>query len=73
MEQLKKRFAELPGENKLILTTEKDAMRLQSKALETYLHDLPLYYLPISVKFVQEENSFNQLILDYVRSFKTNH
>ena len=50
------------GEYKLILTTEKDYVRLKSF---DYLRDL-VYYWPINVNIDKKED-FNQIILDYVR------
>jgi tetraacyldisaccharide 4'-kinase len=53
--------------NKMIITTEKDAMRLINSPYLRLLKDLPLYYLPIEVKLHgQDEAKFNKQILDYV-------
>ena len=57
-------FSTIAAENKIIITTEKDAMRLK---VFGELNNLPLYYLPVSVKFLdKDEQSFNQLILQHV-------
>lgn len=50
------------GDYKLILTTEKDYVRLKTF---DYLRDL-VYYWPINVTIDRQEE-FNQIILDYVR------
>ncbi len=50
------------GEYKLILTTEKDYVRLKTF---DYLREL-VYYWPINVN-IDNKEEFNQLILDYVR------
>jgi tetraacyldisaccharide 4'-kinase len=50
------------GEYKLILTTEKDYVRLKTF---DYLRNL-VYYLPINVN-IDKKEEFNQIILDYVR------
>lgn len=50
------------GEYKLILTTEKDYVRLKTF---DYLRD-KLYYWPINVS-IQDKEKFDQTILDYVR------
>lgn len=48
---------------KLILTTEKDAQRLQLPELLELLKDLPVYYLPVSARFHQpDDERFNKLI-----------
>ncbi|WP_293873530.1 tetraacyldisaccharide 4'-kinase, partial [Flavobacterium sp.] len=46
---------------KIIITTEKDFVRLNSKILKKQL-----FYLPIKSQFVKDQETFNQIILDYV-------
>ena len=56
-------FAALPGAQKIIITTEKDAMRLRGKA-----DKLPVYILPIEVAFHKEnDKDFDKLIESSVR------
>ena len=70
---IRETFNKIAGTNKIIVTTEKDAMRLISPELEEELGHLPLFYLPIQVAFHQpDEEKFNQLVLNYVRENKTN-
>lgn len=54
---------------KVIITTEKDAVRLSLFGETKNFSNLPLFYIPIEVGFVtkQEEESFNKLISNYVR------
>ena len=54
MGRMTRLFRELPSERKLILTTEKDAMRMY--AHEPYLREqnLPLFALPVGVEFLPE-------------------
>lgn len=69
LKQLQEKFKNLKAENKIIITTEKDAMRLQKPGLAEYLGELPVYYVPIEIAFHdQDAISFNQQIHDYVRS-----
>jgi len=57
-------FSTIAGGKKIILTTEKDAMRLKT---EEGLRNLPVYYLPVEIKFQEkEEEKFNKLILEHV-------
>ncbi|MEJ6981908.1 tetraacyldisaccharide 4'-kinase [Pedobacter sp. P351] len=52
---------------KLILTTEKDAQRLQLPELLALLKNLPVYYLPVTARFHQpDDERFNNLIELYV-------
>lgn len=44
-------FNALPTRRKLIVTTEKDAMRLQKEEYRKVMGDIPIYYLPIRSNF----------------------
>ena len=59
IDDLNNRFEKLEGDNKIILTTEKDFVRL-SNNLEN------LYYLAIETSFVNQQKEFDDLITDYV-------
>ena len=59
--------------NKIIVTTEKDAMRLLNSPYLRLLKDLPMYYLPIEVKLHgKDEAKFNKQILEYVTETNRN-
>ena len=65
-------FNSIASPNKIIITTEKDAMRLDKPGLVEILHTLPIYYIPIEVTFDEKEKTdFDKLINDYV--YRTNH
>ncbi|MDD4009734.1 MAG: tetraacyldisaccharide 4'-kinase [Fermentimonas sp.] len=64
----------IEDENKIIVTTEKDAVRFRALS---YLPDKIkniMYYLPVRVTFLnnKERLSFNKKIVDHVRNYKTN-
>lgn len=68
---LKRRFDALPSSRKMIITTEKDAMRLDLHRNFLYELRLPLFVLPVQVRFLfDEENSFAQAVKDYLLNFK---
>lgn len=53
--------------NKIIVTTEKDAMRLKKTEFSDILKHYPIYYLPITIDFnANEKQIFDNLILRYV-------
>ncbi|WP_298224593.1 tetraacyldisaccharide 4'-kinase [Flavobacterium sp.] len=54
------------AENKLIITTEKDYVRLRN-----HIPDTQLYYLPIKTSFVAEGPIFDQTLLNYVGTSTT--
>lgn len=59
-------FEKLDGEKKIIVTTEKDAARLTNSPYFCQFERIPLYDLPVTVRF-HEEKKFNEEILSYVR------
>lgn len=65
---IKERFNKLKGEERIIVTTEKDATRLiHHPALDDSLKPF-IYALPIEVEILQnQQEKFNQHIINYVR------
>ncbi len=61
-----KRFENVNGEKKIIITTEKDAARLTNSPYLCQFESTYLYALPVVVRF-HEEEKFNNEILSYVR------
>ena len=68
-----KKFEKIDDHKKIIVTTEKDAMRFKD------MDDLPeefknrLYYLPVKVQFLEDKGeSFDKKILNYVGENKSN-
>ncbi|MCK5678115.1 MAG: tetraacyldisaccharide 4'-kinase [Flavobacteriaceae bacterium] len=65
-ERIIQNFKNIQANKKIILTTEKDYVR-------TFSNDKnQLYYLPIKTKFIDNENDFNKLILNYVQQDSRN-
>lgn len=63
------RYNHMIGKNKIIVTTEKDAMRLTNSSFISKLNDIPIFTIPIKIKFHKEENGdFNSEILNYVKN-----
>jgi tetraacyldisaccharide 4'-kinase len=66
---IKKRFEAVQAEKKIILTTEKDAMRLLKFSQE--MNGMPFYVLPIEHKFLfSQENEFNDIVIQFIQNFK---
>jgi len=67
------KFDSLKKEKKIIITTEKDAVRFQGMTDLDDAFKNALYYLPVKVKFLDDEGkSFNKKILNYVGENKSN-
>lgn len=66
-------FESDPSEEKIIITTEKDAQRLLGDTLKELLLNLPIFYLPIQIGIrAKDKTTFDQKILDYVSSHTRN-
>lgn len=66
--EIKEKFDQITSDRKLILTTEKDAVRLVKYTEE--LNEIPLYVLPIKPHFLFDtEKAFNSLVLHYLEQF----
>jgi tetraacyldisaccharide 4'-kinase len=71
LNEIKDKFDQIHSKSKLILTTEKDAVRLVKYTEE--LNEIPLYVLPIKPHFLfNAEKAFNSLVTDYLAKFHTN-
>jgi tetraacyldisaccharide 4'-kinase len=71
MGRLEAAFQQMPAERKLILTTEKDAMRLELHRSFFLERRLPVFVLPVEVRFhFGEGERFDQDIKDFLLNFK---
>ena len=66
IQQIIQRYEDLPLEDKIIITTEKDYARLNFSSYLCQFESIPLFAAPISMRF-HEEEKFNEEILSYVR------
>ncbi|PKP29988.1 MAG: tetraacyldisaccharide 4'-kinase [Bacteroidetes bacterium HGW-Bacteroidetes-17] len=73
IEKIKHTYAEIFSRNKIIITTEKDAMRIIKTDLIKQISELPVYYTPIEIKFhAGGETEINNQILEYVKTHPGN-
>jgi tetraacyldisaccharide 4'-kinase len=64
--EIKKQFAAMPSPA-IVLTTEKDAVRLEK--FQGDLAELPLYVIPVQPRFLWDEDRFQEQVLRFVASF----
>jgi tetraacyldisaccharide 4'-kinase len=70
LKDIKKRFERIDTAKKIILTTEKDAIRLMK--FKSELESMPLYVIPIRHHFLfGEEEKFLGTIVRFISDFKT--
>ena len=66
--EVEQRFKKLEGKKNIILTTEKDAVRLVK--FGELLNDAPVFVLPVTHQFLfNEGHAFNKRIVDYINGF----
>ena len=69
LKDIRKKFESISSPEKIILTTEKDAVRLMKFNRE--IEDLPLYVIPVRHHFLfNEADEFNQLVVNFIQQFK---
>lgn len=69
--KIEKEFNAIEGKKKLILTTEKDAVKLRELKNIPEVLKKHCYYLPIKISFLDNTNhEFDKIILDYVAKNK---
>jgi len=68
------KFENIITRNKILVTTEKDSVRLREPELMKTLKNFPVYYIPIEIMIHKEDREdFNEQILKYVRKDKGNN
>jgi len=73
IKKFKSAFESGSKKEKIIITTEKDSKRLKAAGFEDLLVNLPAYFLPIEVELFEEDKvTFDELILNYVKSNRRN-
>jgi len=69
LKDIRKKYEGITADKKMIITTEKDAVRLTKFTEE--LRDMHLYVLPIRHKFLFNAGSeFDEMALNFIRNFK---
>ena len=72
LEDIKKQFGKMRSGNKIIFTTEKDAVRLQK--FENELQDFPIYVIPIIHRFLfNEGGDFDARVQTFIKGFSLNN
>ncbi len=65
--QIKQHYDALKQEHKFILTTEKDMVKFLSPEFKTALSGMPIYYLPIKMKILDNPEELDDIILNSIR------
>lgn len=73
LEDIERYYNSFEGGNKILVTTEKDFMRLKSNLVWKIAQRMNIYILPVEMTFKDKEEEFNQVILKYVRANRIYH
>lgn len=73
LEDIERYYNSFAGGNKILVTTEKDLMRLKNNSVRKIAERMNIYILPIEVTFKDKEEEFNSEILKYVRATRIYH
>ncbi|MBK9285519.1 MAG: tetraacyldisaccharide 4'-kinase [Sphingobacteriaceae bacterium] len=73
LEDIERYYNSFEGGNKIIVTTEKDMMRLMDESVSHIAKRMNIFVLPIEITFKEKEEEFNNEILKYVRSNRIYH
>lgn len=69
LRDIQEHLLKMEGDHKIILTTEKDGVRLQK--FENELKEFPVYVLPIEHSFLfSGAGQFNTIVTDFIRRFQ---
>ena len=72
LKEIKSHFHDIQSDNKIIITTEKDGVRLTK--FENELRDFPLYVLPIQHEFIFDDaDKFNKIVFNFINNFQHNN
>ncbi|HOY07911.1 MAG TPA: tetraacyldisaccharide 4'-kinase [Saprospiraceae bacterium] len=71
LQEMKRRFERMDSKDKIIVTTEKDATRLELHRDFFIQHNLPVFVLPVQVAFCDEdEPGFQAAVKEFLTNFK---
>ncbi|MDI1355472.1 MAG: tetraacyldisaccharide 4'-kinase [bacterium] len=73
LSDIERYYHSFEGGNKILVTTEKDLMRLKAESVWGLAQSMNIYILPVEVTFKDKEQELNELILKYVRSNRIHH
>lgn len=71
IEYIDKVYTHRESERKIILTTEKDAMRLDLHRKKLFEEKIPIFILPVHVMFHDDQERFDELIKSFLLNFKS--
>ncbi|WP_317899273.1 tetraacyldisaccharide 4'-kinase [Aurantibacillus circumpalustris] len=73
LHDIERYYNSFEGGNKILVTTEKDLMRLKNPLVWEIAKTMNIYILPVEVTFKDKEEELNEIILKYVRTNRIHH
>lgn len=69
IKKIRQAYENLSGNNKILLTTEKDRVKITDNTIKPLIDDLPVYELPIKVVFPKNQHNFDHWISEKLNQF----
>lgn len=69
--EIRKTYDQWPVSDKAVVVSEKDATRLALWEKELIAWHIPVYVLPIHIRFMKDESRFRQMVRQYVANFSS--
>lgn len=68
IENIIEKFDQVSTDNAILLTTEKDMVRLLDDEFKEIFGDRPIYYIPIEVVFLQNGAVFDEMVMNSIKT-----
>ncbi|WP_254163424.1 tetraacyldisaccharide 4'-kinase [Chryseosolibacter histidini] len=63
---LKMIVAEAQAHQAMVITTEKDAVKMETEQFREFLVQVPFFYLPIEIEFLKNGKDFDEMVLNVI-------
>lgn len=71
IEEIKTTYNNLSANNRVLITTEKDAARLALRKEQLSTWAIPFYVVPVQVTFLRDKDRFDNSVVQYIRQEQT--
>jgi tetraacyldisaccharide 4'-kinase len=65
---LKMIAAEAAAHHAMVITTEKDAVKMNRERFGVFLSEAPFFYLPIEIEFLKNGKDFDEMVLNVIKN-----
>jgi tetraacyldisaccharide 4'-kinase len=69
LQGVEERFQRMPIQDKCLITTEKDMVKLLNSTLGSTIEHLPVFYIPIETYFIRNGKTFDENVLKSIKRY----